>query len=137
MHALVVTSEPISAEQLRSALPGADPEETTVMVVAPALQESALRFWMSDADEAIARARWVASETVEQLEEAGINADGDTGESEVYDAVQDALVDFAADRILLFLHPPREQRYREQIAAAVLERDTGVPVERIEIHAIS
>jgi hypothetical protein len=57
MRVLVLTTEPISAEQLRDALgeePGAG--ETEVKVVAPALHESALRFCVSDADEAIAKA---------------------------------------------------------------------------------
>ncbi len=34
------------------------------MVVAPALHENALRFWVSDADEAIARAEEVRRRTV-------------------------------------------------------------------------
>ncbi|MGZ4173038.1 MAG: hypothetical protein ACXVQR_01040, partial [Solirubrobacteraceae bacterium] len=62
MNVLVLTSEPISAEQLRGALPDADPSERTeVLVVAPALHESALRFWLSDADEAIAKAEAVST----------------------------------------------------------------------------
>ena len=57
---LVVTSEPVSADQLREALPAdSDPREAEVMVIAPALQENAFRFWMSDADDAITRAKAV------------------------------------------------------------------------------
>jgi hypothetical protein len=41
------------------------------MVVAPALHRSALRFWLSDSDEAIERAELVQHETVE----GGIDAD--------------------------------------------------------------
>ena len=41
-----------------------DPAELEVMVVAPALHESGLRFWVSDADEAIARADRVRRESV-------------------------------------------------------------------------
>jgi hypothetical protein len=57
MKLLVLTSEPITARQLREALPGdLDPEHFEVMVVAPAIHDSWIRFWLSDADEAIAKA---------------------------------------------------------------------------------
>jgi len=45
MKLLVLTSESITAGQLRDALPGGiDPADAEVMVVAPALQEGGLRF---------------------------------------------------------------------------------------------
>lgn len=54
MRRLVLTSEPVGAGQLRDALPGeADLTDAEVMVVAPALHKSALRFWLSDAEDAI------------------------------------------------------------------------------------
>ena len=57
MKLLVLTSEPVSADQLRAALPAdTDPSDAEVMVVAPALHKNALRFWFSDADEAIGKA---------------------------------------------------------------------------------
>jgi hypothetical protein len=72
MKVLVLTSEPISAGQLHDALGGdADPRDAEVMIVAPALQEGRVKFWLSDSDEAIAKAQEVRRETVEQLGEAG------------------------------------------------------------------
>lgn len=52
---LVVASESVSAENLRGAV-GVAAQDAEVLVVAPALQTSAVRFWMSDADSAIHRA---------------------------------------------------------------------------------
>ena len=61
MKLLVVTSEPITAQQLRDSLPeDLGPDDAEVMVVAPALQTTPLKFWLSDADEAITRARDVS-----------------------------------------------------------------------------
>ena len=72
MKLLVLTSEPITAEQLREALPGGvEPEQTEVMVVAPALQPNPLKFWLSDADESIAKADEVRRETIQQLGDSG------------------------------------------------------------------
>jgi hypothetical protein len=67
MKLLVLTSEPISAQQLRDALPGdLEPQDAEVMLVAPAFHDSALRFWVSDADDAIARADAIRREDVDE-----------------------------------------------------------------------
>lgn len=134
MKLLVLTSESISADQLRDAV-GTDvePQDAEVMVVAPALQKSALRFWLSDADEAIDKAEAVRSQTLEQLGDAGVSASADTGESDPLDAVEDALRTFAADRIVVFAHPAGERRYREEIDAAEMSERFGVPVDQAEI----
>ena len=131
MKVLAIASESISAGQLRDAVGSEDVE---VMVVAPALHKSALRFWVSDADEAIARAEDIKHESVEQLNrEDGVSATGDTGESDITEAVRDALRTFAADRIVLFAHPPDEGRYRESVPAEGLAAEFGIPVERFEL----
>ena len=130
MRVLVLTTEPITAQQLRGALPeGTDPGDAEVMVVAPALQEDALHFWMSDADDAIATAERVRRETVERLDEQGVAASGDTGEGDPEQAIQDTLQSFAADRIVLFTHPESERRYKEDVDPAELQERFGIPVE--------
>ncbi len=130
MKLLVLTSEPLTAQQLREAVgPGVDPGECEVMVVAPALHESPLKFWFSDADEAIARAERVQQQTIEQLGREGVPASADTGESDPAAAIEDALQTFPADRILVFTSPD-SPRYREDIDIAEIEERHGVPVER-------
>jgi predicted TIM-barrel enzyme len=127
MRVLVVTAEPLSADMLRAAL-GQDAADAEVMVVSPALQDSPLKFWSSDADAAIARAQEVQEETVERLEEEGVDAAGDTGESDPLQAVEDALATFEADRIVVFAHPEGERAYREEELAAAARERFGVPV---------
>jgi nucleotide-binding universal stress UspA family protein len=128
MKLLVLTPEPIDAQALRAAAgDGADGAE--VLVISPAVHESGLRFWMSDADEAIAAARETAEETAELLSEDGIDAVGDTGESEPAIALQDALATFPADRIVVFHRSADEQGYREADGLDEL----GVPITFSEI----
>jgi len=127
MKVVVLTSEPVSADLLRAAL-GDDAREAEVMVVAPALHDSPMRFWASDSDEAIARAQEVQEESVERLEEEGVDAAGDTGESDPLLALQDALTTYEADRIVIFTHPGEEQSYREDELVAEAQRRFGVPV---------
>jgi hypothetical protein len=134
MRLLVVTTEPITGSQLREALSGeVRPEEAEVMVVAPALQESPLKFWLSDADEAIARADQVRRRTVAELDDAGVAASGDVGESDPVQAIQDALQTFQADRIVLFEHQGQERQYREQLDGRELEERFGLRVDRAPV----
>src|SRR5436305_10098003 len=134
MKVLVLTSEPITAQQLRDAL-GADGDAAgaEVMVVAPALAESAVKFWMSDADEAITRAEEVRRASVERLGEAGVPATGDTGEADPYTAIEDALKTFQADRIVLFTHSGQDQRYREDLDDREIAERFGLPVDRASV----
>jgi hypothetical protein len=134
MKVLVLTSEPITAQQLRETLPGdLRPQEVEVMVVAPALHESPIKFWFSDADDAIARADEVSHDTVEQLGRAGVAAGGDTGESDPLEAIQDALATFPADRIILFTHKADSTRYREDIDPDDVRERFGVAVDRATV----
>jgi nucleotide-binding universal stress UspA family protein len=136
MKLLVLTSEPISADQLRDAVGvQVQPQDAEVMVVAPALQPNPIKFWLSDADDAIARAKEVGAETVEKLEQDGVAATGDTGESDPIEAIQDALASFDADRIVLFTRPGDQQGYREDVDAELLEERFGIPVDRAGLSA--
>jgi hypothetical protein len=131
---LVLTSEALNPKDLRDALPqGLDPADTEVMVVAPALQDSPLKFWMSDADEAIAKAEQVSKTTVEQLGRDGVSAAGDTGESDPVKAIEDALSTFDAQRILVFKHPRGEQAYREDLDVGELRERFGRPVDEASV----
>jgi hypothetical protein len=124
---LVLTPEPVDAEMLRSTL-GSEVEGAEVLVVSPATNRSRLAFWVSDPDEAISEADAAQEETVERLEEEGVDAAGDTGESEPAVALQDALATFAADRILVFSHPEGDRDYREDEGLAEAEQRFGIPV---------
>jgi nucleotide-binding universal stress UspA family protein len=128
MKLLVLTPEPIDANALRT-VAGDEAQDAEVLVITPAVNDSGLRFWMSDADDAIKHAQETAEETEDRLAEDGIDVVADTGESEPAVALKDALASFEADRIVVFTHPEGEQDYRE---ADGLD-DLGVPVEFAEI----
>ena len=130
MKLLVVTPEPIDAKLLRATL-GEEVRGAEVLVISPATNRSKVAFWVSDSDEAIAEAETAQQETVERLEEEGVDAAGDTGESEPDVAIQDALATFPADRIVVFSHPDLD--YREDQALDDLEDRFGVPVTHAEI----
>jgi hypothetical protein len=124
---LVVTPEPVDANLLRETL-GDEIRGAEVLVLSPATNQSKLAFWVSDSDDAIAEAVAAEEETVERLEEAGVDAAGDVGESEPVQAIDDALATFAADRIVIFSHPEGDRDYREDEALAAGEARWNVPV---------
>jgi hypothetical protein len=124
---LVLTPEPVDAGMLRSSL-GEEIEGAEVLVISPATNQSPIAFWVSDSDEAIAEAEAAQVETVERLEEEGVDAVGGTGESEPAVAIQDALATFAADRIVVFSHPDGDRDYREDDGLADAEQRFGVPL---------
>jgi nucleotide-binding universal stress UspA family protein len=127
MKLLVVTPEPVDANALRTAL-GDEVEGAEVLVVSPAGNRSKVAFWVSDSDDAIAKAEAAEEETVERLEEAGVDAAGDTGEAEPAQAIQDALATFKADRIVVFSHPEGDRDYREDDGLAEAEERFGIPL---------
>ena len=110
---LALVAEPVSADALRSAIGDEEAQSAEVLVVAPALN-TRRRFFFSDPDPAIERAEDVEEETVERLDEEGIDAAGDTGESDPLLAIQDALQTFPADEVVLFTHPESERNWLEE-----------------------
>jgi GABA permease len=109
---LAVVSEPVSADMLKSAIGEDDAADAEVLVVAPALS-SKRRFILADPDPGIERAEDVQQETVERLGEEGVDAAGDTGESDPLLAIQDALQTFDADQIVLVTHSGGSQNWLE------------------------
>jgi hypothetical protein len=129
MRLLVLSADPVDAAAVRSAL-GADAEleGADVLVVSPALNQSALAFWVSDSDEAIADAESAAQKTVAALGDPAGRVRGEVGESEPLLALQDAMATFPADHILVFTRADDAQRYKEDDVVGEAERRFGVPV---------
>ena len=129
MRLLVLSADPVDAAAVRAALgPEERLERADVLVVSPALNESALAFWVSDSDEAIADAESAAQQSVTALDEASGRVRGEVGESEPLLALQDAMATFHAERILVFTRPQDQLRYKEDDIAGEAQRRFGVPV---------
>ena len=133
MKLLVLAPDAVDAAAVRRALPDHDLSGAEVLVVSPALQESGLRFWMSDSDEAIEHAEQASQETAGALRSGtdAANVRATTGESEPLLALQDALATFPADRVVVFEDADGD-RYREEHLADAQER-FGVPITRATV----
>src|ERR1700754_4272466 len=113
MKLLVLATDPVDADDLRGALPGEAIEGAEVLVISPAVNESAVAFWVSDSDEAIADAEATAERSAAALGEEGARTRSQTGDSEPLVALQDALATFPADRVVVFVRDEDASRYRE------------------------
>jgi len=133
MKILAVVNEAIDADALRSAVGNDVAENAEVLVIAPALN-SKLRFWVSDPDPAIHRAEGVAQESVERMEEEGIDAAGGTGDSDPLQAIQDSLATFPAEEIVLCTHRSGERNWLEEgIVEETKQRFPDRTVRHIEL----
>jgi len=102
--------EPLRDEILSRASGDAAAE---VLIVAPALN-TRIRHIFDDSDAAVAAAMERLTDTVEVLTMAGISATGGVGDADPVQAVQDALVEFPADELLISTHPAGESNWLER-----------------------
>ena len=103
-----------------------------MLVVSPAVNESAVAFWMSDSDEAIADARSTAERTAADLKEGGAGARDDGGERAAARAPGRAR-DVPGRPGRRFVRDEDAARYREEDVVGEAERRFGVPVTEVTV----
>jgi GABA permease len=84
-----------------------------VFIVAPALN-SRVRHWVSDVDEAVARARDRLELAIADLRKRGVSARGEVGDANPVLAIADALASFPASAIVIATHPPGRSNWLER-----------------------
>jgi hypothetical protein len=129
-RAIVVSTTPMTAEQVLEAVGPAGGETRSIMVVCPAgLQGAGLI--VDDHD--YARAHRVEAETVAALRRAGINAAGQVGDRNPSHAVEDALALFPARTVVVVARALEADVYREHLDADELQRELGVELQVREV----
>jgi hypothetical protein len=132
---LLVVSEPVGRAEVEAILEGEPPGRVGVLVVAPALPKTALRFWVSDTDEGSVHARKVEEATLDELRRDGVPANGHVGSPDPLTAIEDALRLFDADRVVIAMHSGGRHRYREGDLRAEVERRFRIPAAAIDLPA--
>ncbi len=108
---LVIANETCPGRPLHDAVRTlAHGEQAEVLVVAPALN-NVVSTWASDIDGAEARAQERVDAVVQELRSTGIEAQGHTGDCNPLVAIQDALLEFPADALVISTHPPGRSRW--------------------------
>jgi hypothetical protein len=108
-HLLVIATETLVGEDVHGEIAGRGDARggggVDVLVVAPAVTESALQHAFGDVDEAIGTAAERLRESVRELNRDGIEAAATVGDSDPLMAIEDALATFPADEILIVTRP--------------------------------
>jgi phosphohistidine phosphatase SixA len=133
-RALVVANEAVAGEELRdSLLRQLDEGTTKVFVVAPALAGSALKHYAGDIDDAIEPAARRLQRTLEQLREAGIEAEGEVGDADPMIAIGDEIEKFHPDQILVVGHRDESGAFAERGLLEQAQRDLELPVTELVV----
>jgi hypothetical protein len=111
---LVVANETVGGarlfEEIRARAAGGNAQ---ILVLCPALN-SRLRHWLSDEDGAREAARRRLDASLARLAGAGIEAQGEIGDADPIQAIEDALRTFGGSEIIISTHPPGQSNWLER-----------------------
>ena len=132
---LVVANETVGGAPLLDKLKelAFSSEDTAkVHVVSPALN-SPLRHLASDEDPARAAAQERLERSLGKLKEEGIEASGEVGDGDPLQAIEDALVAFDADELIVATHPPERSNWLEHDLVERACARFGLPVLHVVV----
>ncbi len=131
---LLLVSEPsLGSEVLASIRSHLADDKPQALVVAPALIGSAIKHAMGDVDEARVEAQGVLEQSLSQLKSEGIEARGQVGDSDPLLAIQDALMTFDADEIVIVTREHDKARWLEDNLFARAEKTFEQPIVHLEV----
>jgi DNA-binding transcriptional LysR family regulator len=129
---LVIANETVGGkallEEIRSRCEGRPAE---ILVVTPALARSAAKLYSGEVDEAIAEARERREESVRAIRALGLDARGEVGDCDPNVAIEDALLTFPADELIISTHPPWRSRWLERGVVEKARREVDLPITHV------
>ena len=130
---LVVANETLSGAALRREIEHRSAgEPAQIRVVCPALN-TRLKTWASDED----GARSAATERLEgilaMLERDGLSAEGDIGDGDPVQAMEDELRKFPADEVIISTHPPGRSHWLERGVVERARERFAIPVTHVVV----
>jgi nucleotide-binding universal stress UspA family protein len=130
---LVVANETVAGAALRDAIRNAvEGTHANVLLVCPALN-SPLRHWTSDEDQARSAAEKRLGRSIDELERLGISAQGEVGDADPLQAIEDALRTFGADLIVISTHPEGRSNWLERDVVASARERFAVPITHVVV----
>jgi hypothetical protein len=130
---LVVANETVAGqrliEEIRRATGGG---RARVLVVSPALN-SPLRHWVSDEDRARAEAQARLDRSLRRLEQLGIEARGEVGDSDPVQAIEDELRIFGPDEVIISTHPEGRSNWLERGVVVEARARFDVPITHVVV----
>lgn len=130
---LVVANETVGGPELLSELRAhAAGNRLRVLVVCPALN-SPLRHWASDEDDARAAAQGRLENSLVSMRSAGLEAQGEIGDGDPLQAIEDALRTFRPDELIISTHPPGRSHWLERGVVDKARERFDLPVTHVVV----
>lgn len=130
---LVVANETLSGRALRSEISGrSHGGRTDLRVVCPALNTK-IRHWTNEEDQARADAQQRLERLLQGLRGEGFEAEGDIGDDDPVQAMEDALRRFPADEVIISTHPPGRSNWLEHDVVHRAQERFDLPVTHVVV----
>jgi hypothetical protein len=130
---LVIANETVGGERLREEIRRrAEDYDEIVRVICPTLL-SRVRFIASDEDAARAQAQQRLEHSLSRLREVGVNCEGEVGEADPLQAIEDALRTFGADEIIISTHPEGRSLWLERGVVQRARERFDVPITHVAV----
>ena len=130
---LVIANETVGGERLLEEIRRrSEGYQERVRVVSPALN-SPLRHWASDEDAARAQAQERLEASIAKLAQAGVHAEGEVGDSEPLQAIEDAVRTFGPDEIIISTHPEGRSNWLEKGVVTGARERFAVPITHVVV----
>jgi hypothetical protein len=130
---LVVANETLSGLALRSEISGRSRGgRTGLRVVCPALN-SKIKHWTNEEDQARANAEQRLQQLLAELRRQGFEADGDIGDDDPVQAMEDALRRFPADEVIISTHPAGRSNWLEHDVVNRAQDRFDLPVTHVVV----
>jgi hypothetical protein len=130
---LVIANETVGGETLREEIRRrAEAYDERVRVICPTLL-SRVRFIASDEDEARAKAQERLAHSLTRLREIGVNCEGEVGEADPLQAIEDGVRTFAPDEIIISTHPEGRSLWLERGVVRGARERFDVPITHVVV----
>jgi hypothetical protein len=130
---LVIANETVGGGTLRDCIRSrTEGYRSNVLVVSPALN-SPLKHWVSDEDGARKQARDRLDASLEHLRASGVEAQGEIGDGDPLQAIEDALRTFGADEIIISTHPEGRSNWLERGVVRGARERFAVPITHVVV----
>jgi hypothetical protein len=130
---LVVATAPVEESLLRDRLREHAGPDAEVRVVAPASDLSPLQWLASDEDEARGEAEEIARGAGKAAEPEAGRLEAEVGDADPVQAIEDALVTFRPDVIIISTHPEGRSNWLERGVVSTARERFAVPIEHVVV----
>jgi hypothetical protein len=130
---LVVANETVGGGSLLGELrQRSEGRDVRVLVVCPALN-SPLRRWASDEDDARSAAQARLEASLAGMRAAGVQAEGEVGDGDPIQAIEDALRTFRPDELIISTHPEGRSHWLERGVVEKARERFALPLTHVVV----